>query len=317
MKIALVGKGGSGKTTLAALLARYWVERGKKVLAIDADINQHLVRVLGASPDFVIPAMGLGMDRIKDYLRGNNSLIASGAMIKTTPPGVGSRFLALSRPNPVFDYFARDVGGVRCLAVGPFEESDLGVKCFHSKTGSVEMVLNHLIDQDQDRVIIDMTAGADAFASGLFTRFDLTLIVVEPTLQSLGVYEQYAHYAAPYGVKIGVIANKLHDPSDLEFIRERVGDHLVAAIGHSNFVRKIEKGKNPPLSSCEPENMAALETVEKVAADLKKDWKRYWDEAVTFHQRNAESWANAAYGIDLSTQVDRNFDMEKAAQEMF
>jgi CO dehydrogenase maturation factor len=52
-----------------------------------------------------------------------------------------------------------------------------------------------------------MTAGADAFASGLFTRFDVTFLVAEPTKQGVSVYLQYTEYAREYDVNICVIGN--------------------------------------------------------------------------------------------------------------
>ncbi|HZA80774.1 MAG TPA: AAA family ATPase, partial [Actinomycetes bacterium] len=60
MKIAFVGKGGSGKTTLASLLARHLAANGLPVLAIDADINQQLGVALGleAAEAARLPAMG-------------------------------------------------------------------------------------------------------------------------------------------------------------------------------------------------------------------------------------------------------------------
>jgi CO dehydrogenase maturation factor len=51
-------------------------------------------------------------------------------------------------------------------------------------------MLNHLVDGPGEYVVVDMTAGADSFASGLFTRFDATFLVCEPTLRSVGVYRQ-------------------------------------------------------------------------------------------------------------------------------
>ena len=110
MKIAFVGKGGSGKTTLAALFARYAAEQDRPVLAIDADINQHLACAIGMTSGEAasLPPMGLEIDRIKDHLRGDNPRIASSAaMIKTTPPGRGSRLLTLGCSNPIFDHFIR------------------------------------------------------------------------------------------------------------------------------------------------------------------------------------------------------------------
>ena len=68
MKVAFVGKGGSGKTTLAALFSRYLAAAGATVWAIDADINQHLAAALGADPQQarLWPALGEHLDEIKD-----------------------------------------------------------------------------------------------------------------------------------------------------------------------------------------------------------------------------------------------------------
>src|SRR5690606_41203854 len=79
-------------------------------------------------------------------------------------------------------------GGVRFLVTGEFDEADIGVSCYHSKTGAVELYLNHLVDGPGEYIVVDMTAGADAFASGLFTRFDLTVLVSEPTRRGVAVY---------------------------------------------------------------------------------------------------------------------------------
>ena len=137
MKVAFVGKGGSGKTTLSALFCRYLASLPVPVVAFDADINQHLGEALGLSETDAaeIPALGLEMDRIKDYLRGSNPRIPSAAaMAKTTPPGRGSRLWSVREDNAIFSYFARDVNGVKLLVTGPFSEDDLGLKCYHSKT---------------------------------------------------------------------------------------------------------------------------------------------------------------------------------------
>jgi CO dehydrogenase maturation factor len=195
VKIAFAGKGGSGKTTLSSLFVRHLAARGLPVVAVDADINQHLAEALGA--DREPPAMGARLTEIKEYLRGSNPLISSAAaMVKTTPPGPGSRVLRLGGPDPVHDLAVGPPCGARLLAEGPFADDDLGVACYHSKTGAVELYLNHLIDGPGEYVVVDCTAGADSFASGLFTRFDLTVLVAEPTRKGISVYRQCQGYAA-------------------------------------------------------------------------------------------------------------------------
>ncbi len=307
MRIAFVGKGGSGKTTLSSLFLRYVHNQGKLVLAIDADINQHLAEALGGER-IELPALGNEMHRIKEYLRGTNPRIASvDQMLKTTPPGNGSRLLKLSEPNPVLDYFVRDVNGIKLMATGPFTDEDMGVACYHSKTGAVELILNHLLDGSDEYVVVDMTAGADAFASGLFTRFDLTVIVVEPTKKSLAVYEQYRAYADPYKMPIVAIGNKVQDESDKSYLREKLGAALIGFLEYSRFVRQEEKNGPMNITGLEQSNQAVLQVLETKVASIEKNWQRSLELAQLFHKRNAESWANALLGIDATTQIDLNF----------
>src|SRR5947199_4280812 len=255
MKVAFVGKGGAGKTTLASLFARHLAAQGRSVLALDADINQNLAAALGEDVDAGTPAPTLGecLDEIKEYLRGDNPRISStAAMVKTTPPGRGSRLLRVVEDNPVWARCVREVGGVRLAATGGFAESDLGVACYHSKVGAVELILNHLVDGDDEYVVVDMTAGADAFASGLFTRFDLTVVICEPTVRGVGVYRQYLDYAADYGIAVSVVGNKVSDAADEVFLRERVGAHLLASFAVSGHVRAAEQGRPRPIGELEP-----------------------------------------------------------------
>jgi CO dehydrogenase maturation factor len=317
MKIALVGKGGSGKTTLAALLARHLAAAGgiAAVLAIDADINQHLAAALGAAEDeaVLLPALGDHLHEIKEYLRGSNPRISSAAaMVKTTPPGRGSRLLSVPGPNPLYDRLVREVGGVRLAVTGPFASEDLGVACYHSKVGAVELLLNHLIDAPDEYIVVDMTAGADSFASGLFTRFDLTFLVCEPTVRSIGVYRQYVGYAREYGVRVAVVGNKVDDADDVAFLREHVGGDLLTWIGRSRYVKAADRGRVLPIVGLEPDNAAALDAMRAAVDGTGKDWARYAAQAVEFHRRNALAWANDRTGEDLTAQIDPDFALGPA-----
>lgn len=312
MKIGFVGKGGSGKTTISALLSRCLASSNFPVLAIDADINQHLAQTIGlSSVEAQLKPMGMEMNRIKEYLRGSNALIADiSSMIKTTPPGSGSRFMKVVEDNPIYSYFSKTANGVRVMAVGAFDESDLGIKCYHSKTGSAELLLNHLIDKEKEYVIVDMTAGADSFASGLFTRFDVTFLVVEPTIKSVSVYQQYKQYAKDYDVNIKVIGNKIENQEDIDFIKQYVGNDLIAFFYQSQFVKKIDRGQFTSLSELELNNQNAIRQVIQFIDSQKKDWQKFYNQAVEFHIKNAKSWANLAAGKDLTLQIDPSFNIQ-------
>jgi CO dehydrogenase maturation factor len=307
VRIAFVGKGGSGKTTSAAVFSRYLAELGKPVLAIDADINQHLGQALGHDGP---PPRALGSDLrwLKEHLRGTNPRIANAdAMIKTTPPGRGSRLLDLDPDGELLTRYSAVAGGVRHLVTGEFDEADIGVSCYHSKTGAVELYLNHLVDGPGEYVVVDMTAGADAFASGLFTRFDLTVLVSEPTRRGIGVYQQYAEHARGHGVELRVLGNKVTDADDVAYLREQVGDALLGWFGQSAWVRAAERGAVAPVGALEPENLAVLTAVLTALDARERDWAAYHRGTVEFHLRNAAAWGNRAVGADLAAQIDPDF----------
>lgn len=305
-----MGKGGSGKTTLAALFARHLAATGVPLLAVDADINQHLAAALGAGEDeaVMLPSLGDHVRDIKEYLRGTNPRIRSAeAMVKTTPPGRGSRLLRVVEDNPLYDKLVRTVGGVRLAVTGPFATEDLGVACYHSKVGAVELMLNHLVDGPGEYVVVDMTAGADSFASGLFTRFDTTFLVCEPTVRSVGVYRQYVGHARDFGVRVHVVGNKVEDESDVAFLREHVGDDLLTWLTRSAYVKATERGTVRPIDELEPANRAALEVLRQTTDAAVKDWVTYTRQAHEFHRRNALAWANDRVGEDLTAQIDPDF----------
>ena len=316
MRIALVGKGGSGKTTVSALLIRHLAAGGRPVLAVDADINQHLGVALGLSEEqaAALSPMAAHLPAIKDYLRGENPLISGAeAMVKTTPPGRGSRLLRLEEENAVHSLCATrlpgDMENVRLMVTGGFEEKDLGVSCYHSKIGAAELYLNHLVDGPDEYLVMDMTAGADAFASGLFTRFDLTCLVVEPTRKSVSVYQQYREYAKEYDVTIRVVGNKVTGPDDVAYLREHTGADLVACLGASHYVRAQEQGRDKGFETLEPANRTALARLQLEVDAVPQDWAEFTRQAVHFHLKNAHAWGDRATGVDLGAQVDPDFVM--------
>lgn len=319
MKIAFVGKGGSGKTTLSSLFIRHLAANEAHVVAVDADINQHLGAALGLDEQeaAALPSMGAELPLIKEYLRGSNPRIASAdTMIKTTPPGEGSRLLRVREDNPIYDACARTVrlddGDIRLMATGAFAESDLGVACYHSKVGAVELCLNHMVDGPDEYVVVDMTAGSDSFASGMFTRFDMTFLVAEPTRKGVSVYRQYKEYARDFGVTLRVIGNKVQGPEDLDFLRAEVGEDLLVGVGHSPWVRAMEKGRPARFDLLEADNRMALQALQDAAEDsyALRDRERYTRQMVHFHLKNAESWGNDKTGVDLAAQVDPAFVLD-------
>ena len=165
---------------------------------------------------------------------------------------------------------------MRLAVTGPFATEDLGVACYHSKVGAVELLLNHLVDGPGEYVVVDMTAGADSFASGLFTRFDATFLVCEPTLRSVGVYRQYVGYARDFGVRVHVVGNKVDDASDVDVPARRTSATTCSpgSAGRRTCGRP-SAARVRPIDALEPANRDALDTIRAAVDACDKDWARY------------------------------------------
>jgi CO dehydrogenase maturation factor len=166
-----------------------------------------------------------------------------------------------------------------------------------------------MIDGKDEYVVVDMTAGAGAFASGLFTRFDLTFVVVEPTIKALSVYHQYKTYAQDYDVKLQVIGNKVQSKDDLAFLSQQVGEDLLTWIEHSTFVRQQEKGHSLPINLLETNNLHAMKVMKTAVDACEKDWEKFYQQAIIFHRKNAIGWGNASEGTDLTKQIDPTYSL--------
>lgn len=316
MHIAVIGKGGSGKTNLTARLAQMaaLLDPDHPVVTIDADINQRLLYQFGDPASITTPELGNDLPALKQILRGTNPLIPDAAkMIKTALPGPGSHIIDVSPEDPVLKRYAHRIDNIFHLRVGGMQPDDLATHCFHSKTGAAELVMNHMRGAARDKVFVDMTAGADAFASGLFSRFDLTLAAVEPTQDSVEAFLQYQRYAEDSGfpVTLKVIGNKVRDAADRDFILQHCGqDAVLGFMSDSEWIRAREKGSILPFETFlerEPENAAAIKSVLEYAQGLERDWDKFWREGAQIHNRNALQWANKAIGEDVRGQVNLEY----------
>ncbi len=307
MRICFVGKGGSGKTTTAAQFSSYLQTCNVTTLAIDADLNQHLMYASGIDKSHG-RHLGTMQQALYALCAGTNTRIDPKQMIKTTPPGNGSRiFRGVSDLiSTLTDHNAvTKQPGLTFATVGPPTKDDIGIKCYHSKVGMVELLLNHLVDKDDDYVVVDMTAGVDAFASGLYDKFDMMVVVVEPTLQSINVFSQYKTAADAVDMPIYAIGNKVMDEDDKTFLQEHLHDDLIAVVPVSKAIKQKERGSHDV--QIEEPVIQALRTVKQRLDEQTKDWDRYLQRTIEIHKKNAQSWANNSKRTDLSSQIDPEF----------
>jgi CO dehydrogenase maturation factor len=311
MRIAFVGKGGSGKTTLCGLFCKFLYNQQEFVVAIDADINQHLVRMLSHDVNHIPQTNPLSprQDLLKSHLAGNNKRIASPKeVIKSTPPGTGSRLCSEDNYHWLLHNIATDIDGIPLITLGGINAEDVGTRCYHAKTGLVELILNHTKDQEEEYLVVDMTAGADAFASGLFASFDLTILVVEPTAQSLDVWTQYKEHADAYQIPLKAVGNKCMDSTDEAFLAKELGDQLLCTLPYLPTIKQRAQGTTAIISKSDYQEPCKI--IKKALDQIPVDWQARLKQIHRLHKKNATSWANAAYQTDLTSQIDPTFSYE-------
>lgn len=317
MKIAFVGKGGSGKTTASSLFAQYQ-SKSLSVLAVDADINMHMAELLSNKPptkDYLISEKEPS-EAIRTYLRGSNIRITTNAHFKkSTPPGSGSNLINITDTQDWFigTYSQRISDTLSLVTVGSYSEEGIASSCYHNNLSVLENVLSHT--DDHGAIVADMVAGTDAFASTLFSQFDMLVFVVEPTTRSVAVLEQYQHLAEHSGVadKLFVIANKVENNDDYAFLKSKIkSNKLIGSISRSPHLLRVDKGQETlnihTLDRKDQEVFAVLAALlKKSTLPMQERLPQLWD----LHKIYVDQeFVKDRFG-DLTTQIDPTFKYPK------
>jgi CO dehydrogenase maturation factor len=204
MKLAVTGKGGVGKTTIAALLAQACRGHGNRVIAIDADPDANLAPTLGyPHPERIVPLCSR-----KDLIEER---VGSGGMIRLNP-----------RVDDLVDRLGVDVDGIRLMVLGTIPRGGSG--CFCSPSALLKAFLAHALTLPEEWVILDMEAGLEHLGRGSSRNVDSLLIVVEPSLRSLETAERIRLLAADLGIRnVHAVANKITGPEELDLIQREIG----------------------------------------------------------------------------------------------
>ena len=213
MKLAVAGKGGSGKTTVSGILARLVARRGIDVLAIDADLNPNLAVMLGLGPDELGRVRQLPLDLVRRRGAGNDARLE----------------LTIPAEELVLDYATDCPDKVRLLCMA--EPNKAGTGCMCSSHEAVRVLLRELAPAGRF-VIADMEASPEHLTRATPESVDALLTVTEPYFRSLETARRQAWLARDLGIaKIGVVANKVRDSRDAEATAAFCGHHDLEMIG--------------------------------------------------------------------------------------
>ena len=204
MKIAIVGKGGVGKTTISGTLSRIFAQQGKKVLAIDADPNPNLSTVLGLNPDAPQPKP-LSTD-----------------ILERVDDGEGKTKIIVKFPlQEVLDEYSQKApDNVTLLMVGKPEIANSGCMC--GSHACVRALIHSALEESSDHItIVDMEASLEHMKRGTSQHVDVMLGIVEPYYRSLEAVARFADLAKGLDIKkFWIVANKVKNEEDEKAIRQ-------------------------------------------------------------------------------------------------
>ena len=214
MKIAVSGKGGVGKTSVAAGLVLLFAKQGKKVIAIDADPDANLAATLGF-PSSERPAP---ISELKKLILERTGEV--GAFFKLNP-----------KVDDIPDKFSAKRGNVILMEMGTVKRGGSGCVC--PESAFLKALLSHIFLNRDEVVIVDMEAGIEHLGRGTSQSVDKFIIVAEPNSTSIDTAMRIKELAGNLGIKeILVIGNKIRSKEDEDFIKKNLeGIHIQGYIG--------------------------------------------------------------------------------------
>ncbi len=206
MKIAISGKGGVGKTTFAAMLARALAERGFKVLAVDADPDANLGQALGF-PDYqkLVP-----ISDMKDLIMERT---------EARDEGAGTFFKLNPTVHDLPERLSVEHDGVRLMVMGTVKKGGGG--CICPASTMLKALMSHLVLLGKDVIILDMEAGLEHLGRGTSRGVDFLVVVVEPGRRSVDTAAHIRELAGDIGLtRLLIVGNKIRSEKDKEYLQK-------------------------------------------------------------------------------------------------
>jgi CO dehydrogenase maturation factor len=210
MKIAISGKGGVGKTLLAALLSKIFAESGYSVIAIDADPDANLAATLGfPKPEEIVP-----ISEMSDLIEER-----TGAR-----PGQSAPYFKLNpKVDDIPEKYALKQNGIRLMRMGRIKKGGTG--CYCPENALLQALLAHLLVARNEVVILDMEAGIEHLGRGTARMVNKLIVVVEPGRRSIETAINIRQLAAEIGLRnVAIVGNKIRSKSDREFLVSSLSD---------------------------------------------------------------------------------------------
>lgn len=225
MKLAVTGKGGVGKTTVAGTLARLLAARGLRVYAVDADPDANLGSALGA-PGQELASLA--------------PLARMGDLVAERVGSPGGFFRLNPKVDDLPESISLDIDGVRLLVLGSVEKGGAG--CICPESAMLKALVRYLVIEVNDVVILDMEAGIEHLGRGTASYVDAFVVVAEPGKRSAQTASTVSKLAAELGVEsCFLVVNKVRSTEEASAVSNALPElAYLGSISESEAIRAAD-----------------------------------------------------------------------------
>ena len=247
MKIAVSGKGGVGKSTIAASIALILAQRGQRVLALDADPDANLAASLGIPGGAKITPISEEIALIEE--RTGAKVNEYGRVFKLNP-----------EVSDLTEKLAFKHNGVELLVLGAVRKGG-GSGCACPESTFTKALVNDLVMHKDETLLMDMEAGIEHLGRATAMGVDVMLIVVEPGRRSLDCADAVVKMSKDIGIRrFVVVGNKVTCDDDKRYIlSELPGMEVSAFLPYSEGIRNADRDGLSALAGMGDEERSLIE----------------------------------------------------------
>jgi CO dehydrogenase maturation factor len=219
LKIAVSGKGGVGKSTLSAAIARILAGRGHRILAIDADPDANLASAFGLPADVKSKIRPVGQERDLIEQRTGAKFGRTGQMFNLSP-----------EVSDVAEKYGTLFSGVSIVVLGAVKTGVSGCAC--PENAFLRKLVRHLVLHQGETVVIDMEPGIEHLGRATAEGVDAMIIVLEPGTRSRETAQRIIALSGDIGLsgKLFFVLNKMRNSRDIEAVTALGGERVLGSI---------------------------------------------------------------------------------------